>query len=311
MPTNFMITGERGIGKSSLLMYLTFLARGLIPVGGQTLRFLVIDTDIDKNTSQLGLIKKIELGLRNELSESETARGFLSDAWSFLQRIEAGGVKIKPDESETLDEVVLEEFSYSLAKTAKRLCEDPDNSPLFGAHYDGILILIDEADNASDQLDIGTFTKLLLERLQRRGCSRLMLGLAGLSDLRGRLVSSHPSSLRLFEELPLGRLSDSEVQSVVTLCLEQANTNNPQPVTIITEDARYRLAVFAEGYPHFIQQFGSSAFATDTDNVIDFNDVRNVELSGPRGALELRLGIAITEMTFTTRSKKAELSAGS
>jgi hypothetical protein len=42
----------------------------------------------------------------------------------------------------------------------------------------------------------------------------------------------------------------------------------------------------SEGYPHFIQQFGSSAFAADVDGLIDEEDVWSGALS-ERGALEL------------------------
>jgi hypothetical protein len=41
----------------------------------------------------------------------------------------------------------------------------------------------------------------------------------------------------------------------------------------------------AEGYPHFIQQFGYSAFAADADNTIDEQDV-NRGAFAKRGALE-------------------------
>lgn len=66
-PTNFMLTGERGIGKTSLLDYLKHVAEGLIPIEQDKVKFLVIETDIDERTTQLALAKKIELGLRREL----------------------------------------------------------------------------------------------------------------------------------------------------------------------------------------------------------------------------------------------------
>ena len=283
-PSNFMITGERGIGKTSLLNYLKHVAEGRIPVGERTLSFLVIDTDIDPTTIQHSLLRKIQLGLERALAKTEAARQLFKDAWAFLQRVEAGGVKLSARQKDESEELLFEEFSYTLADFVARICDGSDAST-FNAKYDGILILIDEADNAGDQLRLGSFFKLLSERLQRRGCSRVLFGLAGLQDLRTVLVKSHPSSLRLFEELPLERLSDDEVKRVVRICLKVANQKNDEQVTI--DDAAIgTLAYLSEGYPHFIQQFGYSAFAADNDNNIAVEDVE-AGAFGQGGALEL------------------------
>src|SRR3990172_5216937 len=86
-PANFIISGERGIGKSSLMLYVKYIAKGAVSTFTeveQNLNFLVIDTDLDQNTTQLGLIRKIEFGLKRELAKSEPAKKFLSDAWGFL-----------------------------------------------------------------------------------------------------------------------------------------------------------------------------------------------------------------------------------
>ena len=99
-----------------------------------------------------------------------------------------------------------------------------------------------------------------------------MVGLAGLPELRKVLHDSHPSSLRIFEELVLDRLSVREVNSVIDLCLEEANERNTLK-TSIKDEGREVLVNFSEGYPHFIQQFGYSAFARDSDDVIDEQDV--------------------------------------
>ena len=148
-----------------------------------------------------------------------------------------------------------------------------------------MLILIDEADRSSKSLQLGSFLKLFTERLQRRGCTKTMIGLAGLMNLRDVLHESHESSLRIFDELILDRLSDNEVNQVIDTCLEKANKDNSIP-TQIAEDGRRYLITFSEGYPHFIQQFGCSAFDSDTDNSIDENDVAKGAL-GENGALEL------------------------
>jgi hypothetical protein len=282
-----MLTGERGIGKSSLLNYLKNVAEGLHDGIDETrVTFLTVDTDVDPNTTQLGLAEKIQLGLDRALGKTEKAREFLKQSWEFLKRIEASGFKLRPGEQSRGEELLLEEFSYSLAAVAERVCGEGEAST-FGARFDGILILIDEADNSSPQLSLGSFFKLLTERLHRRGCARVAFGIAGLPEVRGVLTASHPSSLRLFDELVLGRLSTDEVKRVVDMGLAHANRSNADQTTI-TEEAKDHLAFYSEGYPHFIQQFAFSAFAADSDNVIDVQDVINGGF-GRRGAME-RIG---------------------
>ncbi len=283
--SNFIIIGERGIGKSSLMSYLKFVAQGYIPIEGIKVKFLVVDTDIDQNTTQIGLIKKIELGLNKELGKTERARKFLSDVWGFIKRFEGAGFRLRPEQGVEQEEIVSEEFSYALAEIINRICNPGEDKSLFTATYDAILILIDEADNASKSLNLGSFFKLLMERLQRRSCNRVMVGLAGLHELRNVLIVSHPSSIRLFDEIVLDRLTNSEVSSVIDICLDKAKRDNSVP-TSITDEARSFLISLSEGYPHFIQQFGYSSFATDTDNLIDRDDVSKGAF-GPHGAMEL------------------------
>lgn len=282
-PAHFLVTGERGIGKSSLLNYIKWVAEGSLPLEDESLSFLVVDTDIDSSTTRVGLLEKIRLGLDHALADSEAARGVLKDLWGFLQRVEAGGVRVRPSEQEQADELLAEKFSYTLADIATRLTGDQPS--LFSARRDGILILIDEADNASAALGLGSFLKLLSERLQRRGCTKVLLGLAGLPRLRDVLLESHASSLRLFEEVMLGTLSDDDVGRVIDRCLAAGRDLNGVATTI-TDAARARLVHLSEGYPHFIQQFGYSAFSAAKADVVEEQDVI-VGAFAPGGALDL------------------------
>ena len=112
-----------------------------------------------------------------------------------------------------------------------------------------------------------------------------MFGLAGLPSLQKTLASSHHSSLRAFEDIYLGRLEDpNDVMSVINTGLEEAERSNGIKKTI-TDEAMTKLILFAEGYPHFIQQFAYSAFEYDTDDIIDNEDIMN-SLIGKHGALE-------------------------
>ncbi|MGA6829080.1 AAA family ATPase [Nitrospira sp. NS4] len=283
-PKNFMVTGERGIGKTSLLQYFKWVAQGHIPTGsGDTVNFLVVELDLDSSSTDVGLIRRVELGFNRELAKTERARSFLSQGWEFLKRIEAFGMSLREGEQITDPEVLHDEFAHSLALTTSRICE-ADAETMFKAKYDGVILLIDEADNAPKSMRLGAFLKLLTERVQREGCNRLMVGLAGMPSLREVLREGHPSSLRLFDELPLDTLSREDVSTVIDRALDKANKENSEQ-TSIDDAARNALITLAEGYPHFIQQFGYSGFAADTDFVIDIEDVRKGTF-GPMGAMD-------------------------
>lgn len=108
--------------------------------------------------------------------------------------------------------------------------------------------------------------------------------LAGLPSVRDVLRESHPSSFRLFDDLELERLVSNDVQTVIDMALIAANQQNNE-ATKIDDEARAMLVGLSEGYPHFIQQFGYSAFAFDSDGRITIDDVLS-GATGPRGALE-------------------------
>lgn len=283
-PAHFMITGERGIGKTSLLLYLKALAKGDLLFNSLSFNFLILDLDVDINSTQLGLINRIKMHLDDQLGKNELARTFLKDAWSFLQRVHIMDCGINNKTNTTSEEVILDEFALTLAHVCKRTCGLVSESP-FSARYDGIMLIIDEADNCSLQLQLGSFLKLLTERLQRNGCTNMLVSLAGMPELRTKMHASHPSSLRIFEDVQLGRLTNTEVDRVISICLESANKENNE-TTSITDEAKQILINISEGYPHFIQQFGYSAFAADTDGIIDKDDVERSAF-GNRGALEL------------------------
>lgn len=280
---SFMITGERGIGKTSLLQYFKWVAQGHIPVDNENMTFLVLELDRDASTSDVGLIRRVELALKRELAKTEPARSFLATGWDFVKRIEAFGVSMRDAEKASDSETLHDEFAHSLAMTANRITQS-DAASLFGAKYDGVILLIDEADNAPKSLRLGSFLKLLAERIQRHGCQQFTIGLAGMPALREVLRESHPSSLRIFDELPLDPLSRDEVNMVIERALTVANNENIEK-TSIDDAARGALITLSEGYPHFIQQFGYSAFAADTDLVIDREDVMRGSF-GPLGAME-------------------------
>jgi len=57
----FLLLGQRGIGKTSLLNLIKYEAEGSIKIKDESLNFLVIDIDISKETTQYSLSKGVKI----------------------------------------------------------------------------------------------------------------------------------------------------------------------------------------------------------------------------------------------------------
>ena len=284
-PSHIMIVGERGIGKSSLLLFANMLACGKIQwLNEITYNFLTVQFSIDRSLTRLGVIRKINRSLNRQLRKEEKLLDKFEKTWNFLKRIEIAGTRINDT---TIDQDTLfDEFVYSLADT----CHMASDESFLTKHgiktkKNGIILLIDEADNASEELDLGTFLKTLAEALQVEGCGKILFILSGLPRLRSVLSDSHPSSLRLFEELELVPLQRDDIVTIYERGLSIVNTKVTQKYSISVETLE-RMVGVSEGYPHFIQQIGFSTFEQNQEMEINLNTA-NRAIFGPNGAFDL------------------------
>lgn len=269
LPCNSLVTGERGIGKSSLMMILKDFATGQYEtLEHGKFNFLTISGMISDKTDLVTLIRLIERNIHRELGKTESIRKYLSATWEFAKRIRIMDSGIDGANEISDPDIIIDEFSYSLAQTCRRI-----SSPEKGEERkDGILFILDEADNASDSLRIGYFFKIVTELLQQHGCNNVMFVVVGLPDITDKLLSSHESSLRVFNQIKITELNPNDRKMVVDLGLEEANRINDEKTTI-TEEAKVHISTLSEGYPHFIQQFSYSAFEFNTDGEVSSDDV--------------------------------------
>lgn len=272
-PTNLLIVGERGIGKTSLLLFARYLARGDIPLAeNESLNFISVYVSLDRRTGICEFAKKLKHSVERELRRSKEIMQALRDIWSFVQRVEIAGTRLAQKETQNSESELFDNLIYSIVDTAQLI---KDTKPSYDdTRKDGILIFIDEADNARDDLDIGGLLKLISEKLIFEGCSNVSFIVSGLPEIRNILRKSHESSLRLFEELELEPLSNEDRMNVIYRGIKRANQKNDKPVAI-EEQALYSLIAFSEGYPHFLQQFAYSAYEEDNDYNIDEEDFKN------------------------------------
>jgi hypothetical protein len=269
-PYHLLICGERGIGKSSLLMLLDYIASDKAFDG---FSFLTLRVELDSSTTYVEMIKKIGHALKESISKKDKVKALAVKAWTFLSGWEILGVSYNkrensPDEYQLLNELV--ELFVNVIKQAE-------------SEIDGVVLLIDEADIPDESAHLGRFIKLFTEKLTFAQAEKTLIVLAGQPTVMERLKASHESSLRILQAVSLGTLKPEDSAWVIERGLEQAKESGGIKVEIASS-AKNLIVELSEGYPHFLQQFSFSAFDADTNNLIDDEDVRRGAF-GEYGAL--------------------------
>lgn len=269
-PINFLITGDRGIGKSSLLVLYRSLARGDIKTAYGKLNFVIVNAVISPRTNLLTLIKIIDSNLKREIGIIESASSLNNDGDELDRKIKVLDSGSPQSFSIADTDLVIDKFVYSLSEICNRI-KNPEKAEQV---KDGIVIFIDEANNASSDLHLGYFLKLVTEMLQQYDCGTVMFVVAGLPDVSVKLSFSHASSLRIFNQLKIQGLSTEDTERLIDHGIKAGNKLNIKKVTI-SSGAKRQISTLSEGCPHFIQQFSYSAFEANVDGEISEDDVLN------------------------------------
>lgn len=278
-PNHFLIHGERGIGKSSLLLYLDYVATGKTStLDNTTFSFLTVSIELEPATTYSDLIKKVGAEFQRVVGSQQRIKDLAKNAWEFLKRWEVAGVKYSGRNHVVEPHQLLDDLVHTVHTTLENI----------GSAVDGVLVMIDEADKPPPEANLGEFSKLFTERLTKRGSTRVALGLAGLTEVIEKLSRSHESAPRIFEMFTLNPLAPKERIDVVRKGLAEIKEKTGIEVTI-TSEAEKVISDLSEGYPHFIQQFAHAACEEDSDNNITEEDVM-AGAFGKHGALD-QLGL--------------------
>jgi CspA family cold shock protein len=259
---NILITGARGIGKSSLSYQLVNLTKGdrtlidriRIDLSGFKFNHIVGDhrclpgnslQDIAKN-----LLNSIYVNRPRE-AESTTKATWEIDLKLLKYKEEASLAALK------FDEIALE----FVCATEEIIRKAPRGTT-------GITYLIDEIDMLDQAVQIAPFLKSVHEKLKMDGFKNISFVLSGVSGSIIELIAQHPSSVRLIETLILKPMIAAELRDVVDNCLFGTGTT-------ITPGAKESLIKYSACFPAPLHLLGYHAFKIDNDDNIDNKDVES------------------------------------
>ena len=197
-PTHLLLIGERGIGKTSLLHVGEIFAKGEFAWSEKKHNFLVIRLSLNDKINLVDFAIILKKAIERQVDREHPALNFVKKAWDVISKFEVQGISFKREGSINInDEVFIRDFIDSISNTIYSI-RDPKLPT--SERKDGLVILIDEADKASKNLNLGSFLKNLSENLAAEKTNYILFIITGLPGVKKMFTDSHESSLRLFEE---------------------------------------------------------------------------------------------------------------
>ena len=205
-----LITGDRGIGKSSLASQLGAIASGdesasLLAadlLDGTRFDFLVAEHVAQKGEG----VGDVVAGLIASLDRARNKRK-LPITWTI--EIDLKLIKGKIGQSEDARREAVAAFVDEIERAWNAV----------EGHADGIMLVIDEVDRIAEEPGVATFFKVATELMTARGLEYVMLMPVGMVGVQEMLKAEHASVGRIFEVIHVPLLSSNESTLILELSL--------------------------------------------------------------------------------------------
>ncbi|MGD6777717.1 AAA family ATPase [Sutcliffiella horikoshii] len=248
-PTHTIITGDRGIGKSSLLLQTKYIAEGK-------------NSLIEKNSIDIGGVDSFSFvtswhDADHEQTANDVAKGLLEDLSSSIAKVFkkvdihldlAGLLQIsrKQDDVEKTISQTVNEFIAQIQKAATKAKNE---------NKSGILLCIDEIDRLDENSGIASFIKLSTEKMARERIDNVTFICAGITGSIQKMKDDHASILRTFKEIPIHRLSDDETGEIIREGFQSVKIEYDHSIIKRTFE-------MSAGFPEPVHLIGSALIST-------------------------------------------------
>jgi hypothetical protein len=247
------LTGEYGIGKSSLAGFLNFFAEKnnyilgihVFLGGAETLEDLAEKT--------------VESVLRQQIYEekkSEKIRNFLS---KYIGQQNLFGININFQQLKADAPNISRGFLPFLSELLERLKDDG---------IKGLMLILDEINGITRNKQFSHFIKSLVdENAISKKPIPLLLMLCGIEERRIEMIQHHQPVERIFDVIEINPMNGVEMKDFFTKSFSTVGID-------IKPEAMGLMCHYSAGFPKLMHIIGDKVFWENNDNVIDEKDVR-------------------------------------
>ncbi len=243
------ITGERGIGKSSL-------CRLALRIAEEKHQVLGLHVFLGGVNSLEEMVRRIFERLLQESRDREWFAGVKGVLGKHVKEAGLFGLSLSFEASTSDLGQTVNDFAPTLRHLLERL----------GGQRKGIMIVLDDLNGLAGEARFANWLKSLVDEIATaRTPLPLMLVLAGLPERRRQLIKNQPSLDRVFDPVEIKRFNEDETKLFYQQIFKKVNVD-------IHEEAQAILWRFSGGYPVVLHEIGDAVFQADSDGRIDKAD---------------------------------------
>ena len=248
---NIFVTGERGIGKSSLVGFIRYLAEKEYNMVGAHCLLGGVRTLPE-------LMRVVFQRLLQQCNDKTLFDSLRSIFGSFIKSVELFGVNVEFTDNPQQLQVLVDNF-LPLMKNIYDKIEKTGRK--------GLILILDDLNGIASVPEFAEFLKSFVDELAIYQKLPLLMLLVGLSERREDMLKNQPSVARIFDVVNLPPMSEKESQEVFNGFFAKVKT-------VIEPDALSLMTNFSAGLPTLIHEIGDAVFWQDTDERIDGIDAR-------------------------------------
>ena len=130
----------------------------------------------------------------------------------------------------------------------------------------GIIIILDDMDGLADQAELANWYKNLVDNATiQQWRLPVMVVFSGIPERRDSLVHIQPSLQRIFRVVEIEQLSDPEVEQFFRLAFRAADVSvGPLPLKLMVQSC--------SGFPALMHEIGDAVFWADAEGIVDESD---------------------------------------
>jgi hypothetical protein len=239
---HILISGERGIGKTSLAIYTRHTAISPNAVLKTDFKFACAYYTVERGQN----IADVCQGLTSKLLES-VDQSIAKKCFEKMKLLKlhfgvhvpgVGEISVEPGTEKETKARLYGDFEKAVKQAWESIKET----------HNGILLILDEIHNLDSFEGVGSFFKVVSEAWAVDGYRNAMFAVVGLPQLATEISKDDPSAPRIFTYVELARMTEDESLAVIHRCLSETEKT-------IDDAAANWLVKLSGGYPFTLSFF--------------------------------------------------------